>query len=100
MPCKGHRIYTRYFKMSPLSLVAAYLLSQPGSGYPSKSHKKKGCWCDWTDNIGNVLTYWVLTDDTKQLIPVSDICPASTHPNMQAETGNSTPSFQGEPKMP
>ena len=65
----------------------------PEGGYLSTTQEKKGQWCGWTDDIGNVLTYWVLTDDTKQLIPVSDIHPASTRPNMQAETGNSTPSF-------
>ena len=41
--------------------------------YPSQSQEKLGRWCGLADDHGDVLTYWVLTDDTKQLILVSDI---------------------------
>ena len=43
--------------------------------YPSQSCEKLDCWCGWADDHGDILTYWILTEDTKQLIPASDIRP-------------------------
>ena len=65
--------------------------------YPSQSREKLGCWCGWADDHGDILTYWVLTDDTKQLIPVSDICPAHLGPNQRAFTNSSSSPLLGEP---
>ena len=64
--------------------------------YSSQSCKKLGCWCGWSDDHGDVLTYWILTDDTKQLIPVPDICPAHIRTNQYAQPNNSSSPLLGE----
>ena len=45
-----------------------YYLDDDGN-WPSESKAKKGCWFGIADNVGNVLTWWVLMDDTLQVIP-------------------------------
>ena len=47
-----------------------------------------------------MLTYWILTEDTKQLIPASDIHPAHIRPNLCAQTKNSSSPLPGEPENP
>ena len=55
-----------------------------------------GRWYGWADDHGDILTYWVLTDDTKQLIPVSDIHPAHLRPNQCAFNNSSSSPLLGE----
>ena len=52
------------------------------AAYPSQSREKLGRWCGWADDHGDILTYWILTEDTKQLMPASDIRPAHIRPNI------------------
>ena len=47
-----------------------YYLDDDGN-WPSDSKEKKGHWVGVADNVGDVLTWWVLTDDTLQVIPRS-----------------------------
>ena len=70
------------------------------AAYPSQSREKLGRWCGWADDHGDILTYWILTDDTKQLIPASDIRPAHSRPNQRAQTENSSSPLPGEPDNP
>ena len=60
------------------------------TAYLSQSCKKLGHWCGWANDHGDILTYWILTEDTKQLIPASDICPAHIRPNICMQTDNSS----------
>ena len=62
-----------------------YYLDDDG-GWPSQSKEKLGRWVGVADNIGDVLTWWVLTDDTKQVIPRSVIRTAldSNNQNLRA----------------
>ena len=64
--------------------------------YPSQSHEKLGCWCGWADDHGDVLTSWVLTDDIKQLRPVSDIHPVHLCPNQHAFNNSLSSLLLGE----
>ena len=66
--------------------------------YLSQSKKKTGCWCGVADDYGDVLTYWVLTDDTKKLILISDICPTHICPNQYAQSAKSNSPLPGEPE--
>ena len=66
--------------------------------YPSQTKEKTGCWCGIADDYGGVLTYWVLTDDTKKLIPISDIHPTHIHPNQCAQSAKSDSPLSGEPE--
>jgi hypothetical protein len=42
-------------------------------GFPSRSIEKRGRWAGVCNHIGDTLTYWVLTDDTQQLIVRSNV---------------------------
>ena len=66
--------------------------------YPSQTKEKTGHWCGVADDYGDVLTYWVLTDDTKKLIPISDICPTHIRPNQHAQSAKSDSPLPGEPE--
>ena len=46
-------------------------------GFPS-TKERKGYWCGPTVNVGDAMTYWILTDDTKQLIARSNVHSALT----------------------
>ena len=67
----------------------------PDPGFPSESKEKLGHWVGIADNTGDFLTYQVLTDDTKQVINVSDIRPVTEHPNLRADLNNSNSSLLG-----
>ena len=69
------------------------------AAYPSQTREKLGRWCGWVDDHGDILTYWVLTDDTKQLIPVSDIRPAHLCPNQCVLDNSSSSPLLGEPEI-
>ena len=47
-----------------------YYLDDDGQ-FPSESKEKLGRWVGVAENVGDVLTWWILTDDTKQVIPRS-----------------------------
>ena len=68
----------------------------PDVPFPSESREKIGRWCGVADDTGDILTYKVLTNDTQQLINVSDIRPCSGRPNLRADFGNSSSSSLGE----
>ena len=53
-------------------------------------------WCGVADDTGDILIYKVLTNNTQQLINVSDIHPCSGRPNLRADFGNSSSSLLGE----
>ena len=67
----------------------------PDPGFPSESKGKLGRWVGIADNTGDFLTYQVLTDDTKQVINVSDIRPVTERPNIRADLNNSNSSLLG-----
>ena len=47
-----------------------YYLDDDGH-FPSDSKEKAGRWVGVAEHVGDALTWWVLTDDTKQVIPRS-----------------------------
>jgi hypothetical protein len=47
-----------------------YYLDDDGH-FPSDSKEKLGRWVGVAENIGDALTWWILTDDTKRVIPRS-----------------------------
>ena len=47
------------------------------NGFPS-TKERKGYWCGPTENVGDAMTYWILTDDTNQLIARSNVRSALT----------------------
>ena len=53
-----------------------YYLDDDGE-FPSQSREKRGKWCGVAQNIGDTLTYWVLTDDTEQLVSRSVLRPVT-----------------------
>ena len=62
-----------------------YYLDDDG-GFPSQSKEKLGRWVGVAENVGDVLTWWVLTDDTKKVIPRSVLRSAldGKNPNLRA----------------
>jgi len=44
-----------------------YYLDDDGK-FPLDTKEKRGRWCGVAENIGDTLTYWILTNDTKKLI--------------------------------
>ena len=44
-----------------------YYLDDDGTGFQN-SKENIGHWCGPTENCGDALTYWIYTQDTKQLI--------------------------------
>lgn len=42
------------------------------ASFPS-TRERKGYWCGPTENVGDSMTYWILTDDTQQLIARSNV---------------------------
>ena len=46
--------------------------------FPSASNERKGEWMGIAEHVGDALTFWVLTDDTRKLIPCSEIRSALT----------------------
>ena len=79
--------------------MATGLLSQLQHLISEPKLLKLGCWCSWADDHGDVLTYWVLTNDTQQLIPVSDIHPAHIRLNQHIQTDNSSSLLLGEQEI-
>ena len=69
-----------------------YYLDDDGS-WPSESKEKKGRWVGIADNVGDVLTWWILTDDTKQVIPRSVVRTAidGNNPNLRTMQPTSDP---------
>ena len=59
------------------------------SSNPSQTKEKTGPWYGVADDYGDGLTYWVLTDDTKKLIFISDIHPTHICPNQYAQSAKS-----------
>lgn len=47
-----------------------YYLDDDGQ-FPADSKEKSGRWVGVAENVGDALTWWILTDDTKQVIPRS-----------------------------
>ena len=37
----------------------------------AKSKEELGRWVGVAENVGDILTWWILTDDTKQVVPHS-----------------------------
>ena len=72
-----------------------YYLDQ-NSQEPGESSEKRGRWCGIAEDVGDVLTYWILTDDTKQLLAYSDIRPVTSRPNTRADLANSDLPLPGE----
>jgi hypothetical protein len=67
-------------------------------GYPSESQEKRGRWVGVCENIGDALTYWVLTDDTQKVIARSSIRSAldPMHVNIRANLPENSLSKDGE----
>ena len=42
--------------------------NEPGSNFPSRSNDKNGHWVGFADNVGNQLTWKILTEDAHQII--------------------------------
>jgi hypothetical protein len=61
--------------------------------FPSESREKRGRWCGVAENIGDVLTYYILTEDTGQVIAKSVIKSALDPQNInyRAEFPSDTP---------
>ena len=55
---------------------------------PATGGEKLGKWCGRALNYGDTMCYWILTDDTKQLIVRGTICSAqnTTRPNLQIQS--------------
>ena len=53
-----------------------YYLDDDG-GFPSESREKRGRWVGVAENIGDTLTYYILTDDTQQVIARSVLRPVT-----------------------
>ena len=49
--------------------------------FPSTSGKSAGWWCDPTDQVGDILTYWILNINTKKLVACSNVCSAGNYIN-------------------
>ena len=64
-----------------------YYRSYDDEGFPSESREKKGYWVGIAENIGNALTYKVLTDDTNKVITRSELRSANDPltPNLRAD---------------
>ena len=62
-----------------------YYLDDNGE-FPSESKEKLGRWCGVAENIGDTLTYWMLTDDTEQLIARSVIRPVTEEHRNNVQT--------------
>lgn len=58
------------------------------NGWPSESKEKSGRWVGIAENVGDALTYKVLTDDTKRIITRSAVRPRddSINPNHRVTT--------------
>ncbi|MEL6803635.1 MAG: reverse transcriptase domain-containing protein, partial [Bacteroidota bacterium] len=67
------------------------LYLDPTESFP-KTKEKTGWFVGITDNVGDALTYWVLTEDSGKIIARSDVRPANDdeNPNKRAES-SSTP---------
>ena len=50
-----------------------YLGDHSDQSYPSSSNEKCGCWVGVAEHKGDALTYWILTDDTDQVIASSAV---------------------------
>ena len=62
-----------------------YYLDDDG-GFPSQSKEKRGRWVGVAENIGDTLTYYVLTDDTQQVIARSVLRPVTNNDqNLRAD---------------
>jgi hypothetical protein len=62
-----------------------YYLDDDGS-FPSDSKEKLGRWVGVAENVGDALTWWILTEDTKKVIPRSVVRSAlhTNNPNLRA----------------
>jgi hypothetical protein len=65
------------------------VLYQAEGGFPSESREKQGTWVGVAENKGDILTYLVLTDDTREVIARSNVRSANDpdHPNLRATAG-------------
>ena len=68
--------------------------------FPSQSREKRGRWCGVAENVGDVLTFNILTDDTQQVIQRSVVKSALDpfNVNFRAEFPENTSSTDGEKK--
>ena len=58
----------------------------PSSNFSSTSNEKKGYWVGFSDNVGDKLTWRILTEDTKHLILRSSVRSANnTTPHLHHE---------------
>src|SRR5688500_2997993 len=66
-----------------------------------KSKELLGHWVGLTENIGDALTYWILTTE-HQLIACSTLHPASHpgHQNLRHAAGEDTEAFNSPPLVP
>ena len=76
-----------------------YLDEHHHHSYPSKSPEKKGRWVGVAETKGDALTYWILTDDTDQVIARSAVRSAldPDNPNPRADNPPSPGGEDGEP---
>jgi hypothetical protein len=65
------------------------VLYQAKGAFPSDSREKQGTWVGIAESKGDVLTYLVLTDDTREVIARSNVCSANNpaYPNLRAKAG-------------
>ena len=74
-----------YYRVNP---------NAPFSNFPSTSNEKKGYWVGFSDNVGDKLTWKILTEDTNHLIfRLAFRSANSTTPNLHHElpSGESNP---------
>jgi hypothetical protein len=61
-----------------------YHSRDPAQGFPSTSKEKSGRWVGVTETKGDLMTYYVLPDDTKQVLARSAIRPITIeNPNLR-----------------
>ena len=62
-----------------------YATNDGASGFPSESKEKLGRWVGVAESKGDILTYWILTEDTHMVIPRSAVRPVTVEdPNMRS----------------
>jgi hypothetical protein len=62
---------------------------QADRAFPSDSRKKRGTWVGIAENQGDILTFLILTGDTREVIAWSNVRSANdpNHPNLRAQIG-------------
>jgi hypothetical protein len=67
-----------------------YQAEESGSSFPSESREKAGAWVGIAKTKGDILTYLVLTNDTKEVIARSNVCSGKDpgNPNLHVISGD------------